>query len=99
MTVRLRSLHARMLPHGWRDVLRQLALLGLTYSTYQLVRGAVDGRPGAAFHHARELISVDRTLHFFVEPRIQPWPSVTPFLIPAPTLSPLNPPLSTSSPP
>jgi membrane-associated phospholipid phosphatase len=81
MTVRLRSLHARMLPHGWRDVLRQLALLGLTYSTYQLVRGAVDGRPGPAFQHARELISVERTLHFFVEPSIQAWASGSHFVM------------------
>src|SRR5258708_20016152 len=81
MTVRLRSLHARMLPHGWRDVLRQLALLGLTYPTYRLVRGAVDGRPTVAFQHARGLISVGRTLHFFVEPSIQAWASGSHFVM------------------
>jgi membrane-associated phospholipid phosphatase len=81
MTVRLRSLHARVLPHGWRDVLRQLALLVFTYTTYQLVRGAVDGRPTTAFKHARELISVERTLHFFVEPSVQAWASGSHFVM------------------
>jgi membrane-associated phospholipid phosphatase len=39
------------------------------------VRGLVEGRATAAFQHARELISVERTLHLFVEPSVQAWAS------------------------
>lgn len=81
MTVRLRSIHARLTPHGWRDVLRQVALLLGAYATYQLVRGAADGRATAAFQHARELISTERTLHVFVEPSIQAWASGSHFVM------------------
>jgi hypothetical protein len=41
----------------------------------------VDGRAAAAFQHARELISVERTLHFFVEPSVQAWASGSSFVI------------------
>jgi hypothetical protein len=75
MVNRFRSLQTRLLPHGWGDVLRQLALLGLAYVVYQLVRGAVGGHATAAFQHARELISLERATHLFVEPSIQAWAS------------------------
>lgn len=75
MPVRLRSVRARPLPHGWRDVLRQLVLFGGAYLLYRLVRGAVDGRASVAFQHARALINAERTLHFFVEPSVQAWAS------------------------
>jgi hypothetical protein len=73
MAARFESVKARLLPHGWLDVLRQLALLGLAYLAYTIVRGLVEGRAGAAFQHARDVISFERTLHFFVEPSIQGW--------------------------
>jgi hypothetical protein len=77
MVARLRLLQARVLPHGWLDVLRQIVLAGAAYLGYNLVRGLVDGRASAsaAFQHARDLIQVERTLHFFVEPSIQAWAS------------------------
>lgn len=75
MTVRIRLLRARVLPHGWRDAVRQLLLLVFAYLVYQLVRGAADFRVTAAFQHARKLISIERTLHVFVEPSIQAWAS------------------------
>ncbi|MGI8557068.1 MAG: phosphatase PAP2 family protein [Solirubrobacteraceae bacterium] len=71
----VRSLRARLLPHGWLDVLRQLALFAGAYLLYRLVRGGVDARAAVAFKHARELIGVERGLHFFVEPSIQAWAS------------------------
>ncbi len=73
MAARLDYLKARLMPRGWVDVVRQLALLGLTYLAYTVVRGLVEGRAGAAFQHARDVISFERTLHFFVEPSIQTW--------------------------
>jgi hypothetical protein len=81
MLVRLRSIPARVLPHGWLDLLRQLLLFGGAFLAYRLVRGMVEGRATAAFQHARELISVERTLHFFVEPSVQAWASGSHFVM------------------
>jgi hypothetical protein len=75
MVARARLLQARVLPHGWLDVLRQVSLFGAAYLAYRLVRGLVAGDANAAFAHARDLISLERTLHVFVEPSIQAWAS------------------------
>jgi hypothetical protein len=75
MVARIRLLQARVLPHGWLDVLRQVSLFGLAYLAYRLVRGLVEGRATAAFQHARDLIQIERTMHFFVEPSVQAWAS------------------------
>jgi hypothetical protein len=75
MVARLRLLQARLLPHGWVDVLRQLVLFGAAYLGYNLVRGLVEGKASAAFQHARDLIQVERTMHVFVEPSVQAWAS------------------------
>ena len=83
MLVRLRTLEARLLPHGAFDVVRQLVLFSAAYWCYRIVRGAVDGRASDAFQHGRELISLERTLHTFVEPAIQGWASGKTWLIDA----------------
>ncbi len=75
MVARLRLLQARVLPQGWLDVLRQVLLFGAAYLAYRLVRGMVEGDAGAAFQHARDLIQIERTMHFFVEPSVQAWAS------------------------
>ncbi len=75
MVARVRALQGRLLPQGWLDVLRQVALFGAAYLAYRLVRGLVEGDANAAFAHARELISLERTLHVFVEPSVQAWAS------------------------
>src|SRR3954469_10731045 len=83
MLARLRSLQALLLPRGPFDVVRQVLLFGTAYYCYRLVRGAVDDPVGAAvaFKHARELISVEQSLHIFVEPSIQAWASTKPAII------------------
>jgi hypothetical protein len=81
MVARIRLLPARVLPNGWLDVLRQVLLFGLAYLAYRAVRGMVEGRAGAAFQHARDLIQVERTLHLFVEPSVQAWASGSHFLM------------------
>src|SRR2546425_8478603 len=81
MLARARFLLARAAPNGWFDIIRQLALFAAAYYLYRIVRGAVDGRAAAAFQHARNLINVERTLHFFVEPSVQAWASGSGFLI------------------
>jgi hypothetical protein len=75
MLVRLRPIRARLLPHGWSDVVRQFLLFGAAYMLYRVVRGLADARTSAAFKNARELINVEHSLHFFVEPSIQAWAS------------------------
>jgi PAP2 superfamily len=57
------------------DLLRQVALFAAAYAGYRLVRGLVEGDANAAFAHARELISFERTMHVFVEPSVQAWAS------------------------
>jgi hypothetical protein len=72
---RVRALHARLLPHGPLDVLRQVLLFFVAYNGYRIVRGAADG-PGvtaAAFEHARQLIGIERATGLFIEPSIQAW--------------------------
>jgi hypothetical protein len=81
MVARVRVLQARVLPQGWRDVLRQILLFLGAYLAYRVVRGLVEGEANAAFQHARELISVERTLHFFVEPSVQAWASGSHFVM------------------
>src|SRR2546423_3609417 len=75
MGARARVLQARVLPQGWLDVARQVSLFLCAYFAYRLVRGMVEGRATAAFQHARDVISVERTLHLFVEPSVQAWAS------------------------
>ncbi len=75
MVDRARLLQARVLPHGWLDVLRQVSLFGIAYVAYRLVRGLVEAKASEAFAHARDLIALERTLHLFVEPSIQAWAS------------------------
>jgi membrane-associated phospholipid phosphatase len=74
MQRRLRHIEARVLPRGWADVLRQLSLFLGAYLLYQVVRGLVDGNDVAkATWNAYKVISLEQTLHIFVEPGIQAW--------------------------
>jgi PAP2 superfamily protein len=83
MRGRLYCLQARALPHGPLDVVRQVALFGLAYYAYRLVRGQVDDPAGAAvaFANARELIDIERALHVFVEPGVQTWALAQPVIV------------------
>jgi hypothetical protein len=56
-------------------VLRQVALFAVAYLAYRLVRGLVEGDANAAFAHARDVISLELSLHIFVEPSVQAWAS------------------------
>jgi len=69
------------LPHGWFDVLRQVALFAAAYLAYRLVRGWSRVTRTPRSRTARDLISLERTLHVFVEPSIQAWASGSHFLM------------------
>ncbi len=75
MRARIDSFQARLLPHGYLDVLRQVALFAVAYYGYRLARGAIDGHAStaASFEHARDLISVERSMGIFVEPAVNAW--------------------------
>jgi hypothetical protein len=73
MQARVRALQQRLLPRGWLDALRQLALFGAAYLFYSAVRAMPEVDTTTAFDHARELIRIERSLHVFVEPSIQAW--------------------------
>ena len=81
MAARARVLQARVLPRGWLDALRQVSLFGAAYIVYRLVRGLAEGDANAAFAHARDLISLERGMHLFVEPSIQAWASGSHFVM------------------
>jgi hypothetical protein len=81
MVARARLLQARVLPRGWLDALRQVSLFAAAYIVYRLVRGLAEGDANAAFAHARDLISIERGMHLFVEPSIQAWASGSHFVM------------------
>jgi hypothetical protein len=72
----------RWLPHGPFDAFRQVLLFYIAYHAYSIVRGIADDPQAAstAFDNARGIISLERTLGFFVEPSIQAWASGSGFL-------------------
>src|SRR3954452_23167821 len=76
---RVRALQARLLPHGWFDLVRQVLLFFIAYNGYRLVRGLADdpGVTAAAFDHARSLIGIEKGLHLFIEPAVNGWASGT----------------------
>jgi len=85
MPTRLSTLQARLLPHGYLDLFRQVALFAIGYYAYRLVRGFVDDPASAAvaFENGRDLISIERALHVFVEPSIQTWADAQPLIVDA----------------
>jgi membrane-associated phospholipid phosphatase len=78
---RLRQLEARLLPHGILDVVRQVAIFAAAYWGYRVVRGVADGKAADAFQNGRDVISLERGLHSFIEPSVQAWTSGQEWLI------------------
>jgi hypothetical protein len=69
-----RWIETRLLPHGWTDLLRQIALFAGAFVLYDFVRGLVaDDNPYKPFGDAMRIIDAERTLHIFIEPSVQAW--------------------------
>ena len=66
-------LRERFLPRGLRDLLIQFGVLALAYVGWRYARGAVAGGMGESFAHARDLISVERSLGALIETDVQSW--------------------------
>jgi PAP2 superfamily protein len=83
-----------VLPHGWKDLLRQLALFAGSYLLYQLVRALVahdQFSPGyTPFGNATKVIDFERSVRIFAEPAIQAWTARTHWLMNAVAWSYLN---------
>ena len=70
----------KLLPRGAVDLLWQIVLFCGAYWLYRLVRGQVFDQSAAAFDHARDIVSLERSVHVFVEPSLQHWAIRTRFL-------------------
>ena|SRR5438270_5091701 len=71
---RLRWIERHLLPHGWADLGRQIALFAGAVTLYNLVRGLVGtGNPYKPFSDAMRIIDFERATHIFVEPSINAW--------------------------
>jgi hypothetical protein len=61
----------RRLPHGWRDLFRQIILFLGAYQGYQVVRGIADSHPAAAMANGSHIIHLEQSLGAFFEPAFQ----------------------------
>ncbi len=69
-----RWIEAKLLPHGWMDIFRQIALFVGAFLLYDAVRGLVnDGNPYKPFGDAMRIINLERAMHIFIEPSVQAW--------------------------
>lgn len=70
-----RWMEANLLPRGWIDPFRQIAMFIVAFMFYGLVRGLVAATPDQyqPFGNATKIINFERALHIFVEPTIQAW--------------------------
>jgi hypothetical protein len=59
------------LPHGWRDLVRQVFLFVVVYNLYQVVRGIADGRHAVAIANGLHVMHLERSLGTFFEPSFQ----------------------------
>jgi membrane-associated phospholipid phosphatase len=77
----LAQIETRILPHGWLDVLRQLAMFSGAYVLYQVVRALVGNGGYKPFGDATKIINFERAIHVFIEPSIQSWTKNTHWLM------------------
>jgi len=77
MRRRIDDIGTKVLPRGWKDLIRQILLGVAAYMLYELVRAIVYGSaysPGyKPFGDATKIINLERLLHVFAEPSIQAW--------------------------
>jgi membrane-associated phospholipid phosphatase len=77
MRRRIDQIGTKVLPRGWKDLIRQILLGFGAYLLYEVVRAVVYGSayaPGyKPFGDATKIINLERLLHVFAEPSIQAW--------------------------
>ncbi len=57
--------------HGLARTILELLIIVPAYALYSLVRGTVDGRTAVAYHHATQVVNIERTLGIFREAELQ----------------------------
>ena len=62
-----------LLPYGWRGLAAQLAVWTPFYFGYELIAAFAAGSYGEAIRHARDVVSLERTLGMFHELDVQRW--------------------------
>ena len=69
------------LPKGGADAIAQLAIFVGADILYETVRGVAESNEAVPFTHARDIMSVERSLHIFIEQSVQSWAMGSRFLI------------------
>ena len=64
---------ARILPHGWRGLARQLSIWTPFYFGYELIAAFAAGEYDVALRHAHSVVHAERVLGFFRELEVQRW--------------------------
>jgi hypothetical protein len=71
----------RLLPKGWLDFLLQLGLFALADVVYEISRTFAKGDLAAAFVHARDIVSLEKTLGIFTETDVQHFALARPWVL------------------
>jgi membrane-associated phospholipid phosphatase len=59
------------LPKGWGDLGRQIGLVLVVNTAYEVVRGIADGQKAVAFANGQQVMDVERATSTFFEPSLQ----------------------------
>jgi hypothetical protein len=72
---------ARVLPKGWPDFLLQLGLFAVADLLYEISRTLAKGDLAVAFVHARDVVSVEKSVGIFTELDVQHWALARPWVL------------------
>jgi hypothetical protein len=72
---------ARVLPKGWPDFLFQLVLFAVADLLYEISRTLAKGDLAVAFVHARDVVSVEKSIGIFTELDVQHWALARPWVL------------------
>src|SRR5690242_19374199 len=71
----------RVLPKGWPDFLLQLGLFAVADLLYEISRTLAKGDLAVAFVHARDVVSVEKSIGIFTELNVQHWALARPWVL------------------
>ena len=71
----------RVLPKGWPDFLLQLGLFAVADLLYEISRTLAKGDLAVAFVHARDVVSIEKSMGIFTELDVQHWALARPWVL------------------
>jgi hypothetical protein len=71
----------RVLPKGWPDFLFQLVMFAVADLLYEISRTLAKGDLAVAFVHARDVVSVEKSVGIFTELDVQHWALARPWVL------------------